>query len=406
MSVIQDEFNKGSDSFTLAPGEYEGPLVINRPCTFDGSNATLWAQSGPVLTIESTGVTVKNCRIEIAGPISSSTNSVAIFSSSGDTILHDVEVKGTVVGINGENEKWDAPSLISLGEFAAEKQNSFTYEITVPIDATIDCKLRDVEISPTKLSPGKNTLLIKTASLRDNTILYGEILLKSIVNRRIYLLGRSRKNAAEHNETPPVSSVLPISEPVQMQPPDIVIAPSIPDDQNIKFIGRGQRVSISDKDSPIVKVVFEQNDNNQNTDIDPYVFRVGSNGKVTSDDDLVYFGNPEPMIGDVKVVTNSAQTIAIIDLSRTPSAAERYAVCFSIYEESGRNFSTVHTPFIRIIISGKEIYRFNLEDLSNEKTVVAIEIYRHSGTWRINAVGRGYLRGLARLCEEYGVNVE
>ena len=36
MTNIQDQFNATkSGDFVLAPGEYEGPLVIDRPCVFD-----------------------------------------------------------------------------------------------------------------------------------------------------------------------------------------------------------------------------------------------------------------------------------------------------------------------------------------------------------------------------------
>lgn len=406
MSVIQNDFDSAVGDFKLAPGEYEGPLVISRPCVIDGGNATLWAQEGPVLSIESAGVTIQNLRIEIAGTPSEEGSKTAVQSSAGDTVFKNVEVKGDVSGVAGEQDSWSAPSMISLGEFAANKPNSFTYELTVPVKAKLECRMKDVEISPTSLSPGKNTLLIKTANMRDNTILYGEIILKTAVNRRIYLLGRAKKGAAEHNELLPVQDTSPVSEPVQITPPEIIVAPAVQDDQNSQPLNRGQRVSAAEMEKGIVKVVFEQADESQNEDIDPYVFRLRNNGKVSSDEDLVFFGNPEPARGDVKVVTDSVQTMAIFELSRAEAETDRYVVCFSFYEESGNNFSTVAKPLVRIIFNAKEVYRFVLDDLSKEKTVVAVEFYRYKGSWKISAVGRGYQSGLTKLCESYGVNVE
>jgi len=406
VSFIQNEFDKEHGEVNLAPGEYEGPLIISHPCVVDGGNATIWAQSGPVISINASGVTIKNLRVEIASDTPQSDNSVAVLSSAGDTAFENVEVKGSVEGIRGEQDQWSAPSLISIGDFAANKQNTFTYEISVPVEAVLECKLKDVEISPTKLFPGKNVLLIKTANMRDNTILYGEILLKTVVNRRIYLLGWAKKDAVEHNERLPITGSLPISEPVQINLPDIIIAPSIPDDQNIQLLDRGQRITLSEGETRILKIVFEQEDSSQNADIDPYVFRVGRNGKVFSDDDLVFFGNPEPATGDVKVTTDSTQTMAIIDLTKAKEEIDKYVVCFSIYEESRKDFSNICKPRVRLINGGKDIYRFILDDLSREKTVVALEIYRYKGAWKVNAVGRGYQSGLAQLCESYGVNVE
>lgn len=404
--MIQSEFDQEHGDFRLPPGEYEGPLVIRRSCVFDGGGATLWAQEGPVLTIESAGVTVRNLRVEIAGAALPDEKSVALMSTAGDTVLKNVEVKGNVVGIPGEQERWNAPSVIALGTFAANMQNSFTYEISVPTDAVLECRLKDVEISPKKLSPGKNTILIKTASLRDNTILYGELLLKTVVSRRIYLSGRSQKGAPEHHELPSVSGELPVSEPVQIETPDEIIAPSLPDDQNVTILSRGQRLSASEMSDGAIKIVFEQADGGKSADIDPYVFRLGKNGKVSGDLDLIFFGNPEASSGDVKVITDSAQTIAILNLSRAAEATEKYVVCFSIYEESGVSFSQVQNPNVRVISGGKDVYHFPLEDLSAEKTVVAFEFYRYKGAWKLNAVGRGYQSGLAQLCESYGVKVE
>ena len=107
MSRLQDVFNRGTGDFRLEPGEYEGPLVIDRPCVFDGGNATLWAGQGPALTVAAQGVTVRNIRVEVTeetGP------RIAIASKTGDTVLEGVEVNGEVTGLPGEAEGWNLPS--------------------------------------------------------------------------------------------------------------------------------------------------------------------------------------------------------------------------------------------------------------------------------------------------------
>ena len=66
MNRLQEAFaENGGPVFTLIPGEYEGPLRVDRPCTVDGCGATLWAARGPVLVIAAPGVTVKNLRVEV-----------------------------------------------------------------------------------------------------------------------------------------------------------------------------------------------------------------------------------------------------------------------------------------------------------------------------------------------------
>ena len=66
----------------------------------------------------------------------------------------------------------------------------------------------------------------------------------------------------------------------------------------------------------------------------------------------------------------------------------------------------VSSPAIRVFCHDKEVFRFELKDLSEETTVVAAEIYQYKGQWKMSFVGSGYRSGLKQLCESYGVNVE
>ena len=48
---------------------------------------------------------------------------------------------------------------------------------------------------------------------------------------------------------------------------------------------------------------------------------------------------------------------------------------------------------------------FTMTDLSTESIVVALELYRRQGTWKV-AVGQGYAGGLADLIRDHGVSVD
>ena len=406
MSSLQEEFDKGIGNYAFAPGEYEGPLVVRRPCEIDGKNTTLWASSGPVLVIDSPGVSVKGLRVELVDPGATLQNRVAISNTYADTKLFDVEVNGNVEGIQGEDSSWALPTIIALGEFAAEKENCFSYAIEAPCAAELICKIKDVKIAPAKLAPGRNVLEITTASMRDNSILYGEILVKTQVIRRIYILGTAKKGAPEHKPVPPVSGTLPISQPVQIDLPESVIAPSLKDDAQVMPLSRGQRISVQDMQDALIKVVYEHENSSPGLVVDAYIFLLQENGKVRKDEDLIFFGNLQSERGEIRVNETEGPPVAFIKLKDLPKNISRIVAAFSIYEDSGLDFSDVDNPSVRVICNGKDRYRFDLNDLSAEKTVVAVELYRYKGDWKLNAVGRGYQNGLAKLCESYGVNVE
>lgn len=406
MSKLQDQFNNCTGNFTLTPGEYEGPLRIDRSCVIDGGHSTLWASSGPVLVIESPGVTVRNLRVEIVGTPPGADIGTALSCSDSGTVLENVEVKGDVTGVPGEDSHWKLPSVIALGEFAAGKQNRFCYELEVPARAEVVSRIKDVTIAPTVLKAGKNTLEIVTASMRDRTILYGELLIKTKVSRRIYLMGQAKKGAPEHQSLPPVSGDLPVSEPVQIQTPDEIIAPPCETDAEVQSLSRGQRVPIDAASGGTIKIVYEHAEATRAVEIDPYVFRLYERDRVRGDEDLIFFGNPQSREGEARVATESSQPMAVLELGKAPEQVGRYAVCFSIYEDCRCDFSAVRGPAVRILADGRDLYRYALEDLTTEKTVVAVELYRYKGVWKLNAVGRGYQKGLAHLCQSYGVNVE
>lgn len=407
MSLIQEEFDRVTGDFILSPGEYEGPLIITRPCVVDGQRSTLWANNGPVLIVDSASVTLKNLRIEVTGAQEKDHPAASLRSNYEDTKYENIEINGTVEGLPGETMQWGIPSVIALGDFAANKENSFSIEFDAPRGAEIIHNLKDVVITPQRIEQGHNTLNITTSNMRDNTILFGEMLIKTGVARRIYITGKAKEGAPEHTPIPPVSGELTISAPLEMDPPDEVIAPVVPDDEQVQSVRKGQRISLGQMSTRALKIVYSHKSESCPLAVDPYVFLLGKNGKVRSDNDLIFFGNEESENHEVRVKTDNGNAFATIDLSKASEDIEKIAVCMSIYEDqSGADFSCIDDPIVRLFAEEKEQFRFLLDDLTQEKTVVVAEFYRYKGEWKVNFVGGGFKLGLDSLCREYGVDVE
>lgn len=407
MSLIQEELNRITGDFILAPGEYEGPLVIDRPCLIDGQHSTIWANNGPVVIVDSASVTLKNLRIEVTGSHEKGQSALSLKLNYQDTKLENIEINGEAEGLPEETAGWTIPGVIALGDFAANKENSFSIEFDAPQGAEIVHNLKDVVITPTKVKSGRNVLNITTSNMRDNTILFGEMLVKTSVARRIYITGKAKNGAPEHTSIPPVSGELTISDPLQMDPPDEVVAPIISDDEQVKIVTKGQRLSLGQMQMRPIKLVYSHKATSRSLTVDPYVFMLGKNGKVHSDNDLIFFGNEESEGKDVRVMTDNGNAFATVELSKVNSNVEKIAVCLSIYEDqSGTDFSCVEAPIIRVFSEDKERFRFLLDYLKQEKTVVGVELYRYKGEWKVSFVGGGYALGLDSLCRDYGVEVE
>ena len=366
------------------------------------------AKSKPSSIISgSSSVTLNNLRIEVTGSQEKEHPEVSLKLNYQDTKLENIEINAATEGLPEETAEWTIPGVIALGDFAANKENSFSIEFDVPRTADIVHNIKDVVISPQKLKAGRNVLYITTSNMRDNTILFGELLIKTSVARRIYITGKAKKGAPEHTAVPPVSGELPVSAPLQMDPPDEVVAPIVSDDEQVKVVSKGQRISLGQMQARPIKVVYSHKYANCSLAVDPYVFMLGKNGKVRSDNDLVFFGNEESESKDVRVMTDNGNAFATIELSKTSESVERIAVCMSVYEDqSGANFGCIEEPVIRVFSDDKEQFRFQLDNLKQEKTVVAVEFYRYKGEWKISFVGGGFALGLDSLCRDYGVEVE
>ncbi|MCI9121079.1 MAG: hypothetical protein HFG00_06075 [Oscillibacter sp.] len=401
MNRLQEQFDRAGAALTLSPGEYEGPLRVTRPCVLDGGGSTLWAMTGPVLVVESPGVTVRNLRVEITEAQAASHTAIQMEQPAA---LENVEVRGDVVGLPGEAPHWDLPALVSLGEFAAGTPNAFSVQIQAAAPAELICGMEGVTASPARLEEGPQTFLLQAEPLRDNTILYGELLLRTAVTRRLCVTGLARKGAPERREAVPAQPVVPRDASPVLLPAEL-LAPQV---SGVPYVKRGQRLAFQDLGAGTLKVALEHQGGGQDLELDAYMFLLGSSGKVRGDSDFVFFGNPVSPDQAVRLASAGKNVpLALADLDRVDPAVERLAVCFSVYgDEAGKNFSRLREPLLRIFAGEREACRLRLDDLRVEKTLVAVEVYRYKGQWKLNFVGSGYQDGLRPLCESYGVEVE
>jgi len=152
-------------------------------------------------------------------------------------------------------------------------------------------------------------------------------------------------------------------------------------------------------------------------DLDASLFMVGSNGKVRSDSEFIFYnqlispcGSVEHT-GDNRTGAGDGDDEAIkVYLDQVPAPVQRLVIAVTIHEAEARrqNFGQVRDAYIRLVNmdNDQEVARFDLsEDYSTETAMVFGEIYRHSGEWKFKAIGQGYSGGLLALATQHGVNV-
>ncbi|GHF89116.1 TerD family protein [Streptomyces griseosporeus] len=95
-----------------------------------------------------------------------------------------------------------------------------------------------------------------------------------------------------------------------------------------------------------------------------------------------------------------------VDLDAVPDAVHRVDVLLALPTD-GRGpvrFGAVAAPFVAVTgLDGTEVATYTITGLDAETAVVALELYRRQGAWKVRAVGQGYAGGLAELFADQGL---
>ena len=196
-----------------------------------------------------------------------------------------------------------------------------------------------------------------------------------------------------------------------------------PKTKNIsKSLSKGQKVELTKNNSTLKKILiglgWNINNGDNDFDLDAAAFLLQSNGKVSDDDDFIFYGNLRHKSGAIEHMGDNLtgagegddEQIKIF-LDKLPDDIERIAFTVTIYdaEQRKQTFGQISNSFIRVVNleTNEELIRYDLgEHFSVETAIVVGEVYRYKGKWKFNAVGSGFKGGLAALCKNYGVDVK
>lgn len=190
-------------------------------------------------------------------------------------------------------------------------------------------------------------------------------------------------------------------------------------------LSKGQALSLTKENPGLTKVRLGLGWDARTTagapfDLDACALLLNDAGKVRSNDDFVFYGQPykEPSgriphpsgavthLGDNRTGDGDGDDEQItVDLALVPTDVDKIVFTASIYDES-QSFGQVRNSYIRILNedNGEELAKYDLgEDADTEKAINFAELYRHNGEWKFRAIGQGYADGLAGIATDFGV---
>ncbi|MFE7980245.1 TerD family protein [Streptomyces shenzhenensis] len=129
------------------------------------------------------------------------------------------------------------------------------------------------------------------------------------------------------------------------------------------------------------------------------------NGTARGDEWVAHPG--APTLPGIEVSRQAAADHRLaVDLAAMPEAVHRVNVLLALPSGAGGPLRFGAVTALRAAVTGldgTEIARYTLTGLDAESAVVALELYRRQGGWKVRAVGQGYAGGLAALFTDLGM---
>ncbi|MEU0373886.1 TerD family protein [Streptomyces sp. NPDC006283] len=131
-----------------------------------------------------------------------------------------------------------------------------------------------------------------------------------------------------------------------------------------------------------------------------------ADGKVRSDDDFIFYNQPQGPGVTYRSGGGTAPDAIVVDTAAVPPGIEKIVVTASP-DAAGQTFQGIEpTATIRNGDDGSPIATFTPPQLGSETALVVVEIYLRNGAWKARAVGQGYANGLAGIATDFGVSVD
>jgi tellurite resistance protein TerA len=168
---------------------------------------------------------------------------------------------------------------------------------------------------------------------------------------------------------------------------------------------RGQRLKLIDI-TTLNQLIVTLKARGSAPEYDASCFGVDASDKLADDRYMTFYNQPRTPEGAVQYAAQNGGHAFTLELGRLPTSINKLVMTLIATEPHGLNSVqegavTIQEP------SGREVARFAFsgQDFTQEKAIMALELYRKDGLWRVHASGQGFSGGLAALVHHFGGEV-
>ncbi|MFF8603867.1 TerD family protein [Streptomyces sp. NPDC015232] len=150
-------------------------------------------------------------------------------------------------------------------------------------------------------------------------------------------------------------------------------------------------------------------------DVDASALLLGSDGRVRSDEDFVFYNQPRHPSGLVRRLAKKRGPEGLTDTVEADLGALEASVDQVVIAASSDGGSFRAVSDLRILLydaapgaaGGEPLAVFDVSAETGEETaIICGELYRRGEGWKFRAVGQGYPTGLVGLATDFGVSVD
>jgi len=159
-----------------------------------------------------------------------------------------------------------------------------------------------------------------------------------------------------------------------------------------------------------LRLVVSWSETDGPVEVDASALLLGSDARVRSDDDFVFFNQSTSPDGSTRHLARSEngdddahETIAI-NLGEVPDDVQTIAVTASIGEGTFGDLSGLSLRALDDV--GSPFASFEIPGATTETAFLFGEVYRRGDVWKLRAVGQGWSTGLAGIASDFGVAID
>lgn len=192
--------------------------------------------------------------------------------------------------------------------------------------------------------------------------------------------------------------------------PSVVQSMDPLEDVTTKIPGRGDaavlpRGGVADLDGDELHVLTVEWDHTRAaSDVDVVAFVVDASGRVSTDEDMIFFNQTQHPSGAVDLELDTAGEATVSVVPALLRQGQSIVVAASL--DGVGTFGTLGPMELALRDSQESLTVRSTQDAADDETSMLIaRIYQRGVTWRFRSIGQGYKKSLADLARKHGVDV-